>query len=176
MPTRSKVAKLLRGRAVVALFAVSAFLLSEQHARADGCAAGGASGIYDLAGIVAVAISVPFLVADVVYGGEHRWVPPGWAIPQIVIGGGVNAFIVVQGMSNDARVCGYHSTVTIGAAVLSVGLITHGLISLFLYEPMPATKASGWIGLKSHSAYLQWAPDIVVTRDRAAFVAFRGAF
>jgi hypothetical protein len=162
--------------AVVALLAIAVFRLSEQHARAESCAAGGAAGFYALAGLVGGAVAVPFLVADVVYGAQQRWVPPGWAIPQIVIGGGVNAFVAYQGMSEEARMCGYSPVVTIGAAALSVGLITHGVISLFLYESAPATKVSAGIGQKSRSAYVQWVPDLVITPDRTALVAFSAAF
>jgi hypothetical protein len=188
--------------AVVALLAIAVVLFSEERALADGDPTVQIIYYWVIGGSAAGAASVPFLVADVVYTAEHRWLPPGWAIPQIVIGGGVNAAVAVWGIESysgkdcvgggptSARsavpgaapplsppnACGNILPVVIGTTVLSVGFIAHGVASLVLYEPAPARKASGGIGLKSDGAYLRWVPDIAVTRDGKTFVAFSGVF
>jgi hypothetical protein len=188
--------------AAVALLVVAVFVISEQDARAEGGNQFTIPFYWIIGGSAAGAASVPFLVADVAYTVQRRWLPPGWAIPQIVIGGGVNAAVAVWGIaiySGKDCVEGYTSAfaapgapppappsqpnacngilpLTIGTAILSVGFIAHGFASLVLYEPPPSTKASGKIGLKSPSAYLRWVPDIVVTRDRNAFVALSAVF
>jgi len=165
---------------VVALLAIAVLLFSEQRALAGEEAELGREFYLIIGGSAAGAASVPFLVADVAYTVQHRWLPPGWAIPQIAIGGGVNAAVAILGMSMYSQdtclgtsagsssagaplaprpnVCGELLPVAIGAAVLSVGFIAHGVASLVLYEPAPATKASGRVGLKPHSAYLRWVP------------------
>jgi len=189
--------------AAVALLVVAVFLCSEQEARADGGNQFTIPFYWIIGGSAAGAATIPFLVADVAYTVQGRWLPPGWAIPQIVIGGGVNAAVAIWGAaiySGQECVGGYTSAglaapgapppapqsqpnactgilpLPIGTAILSVGFIAHGVASLVLYEPPPATKASRGTGLKSPSAYLRWVPDIVVTRDGNTFVAFSGVF
>jgi hypothetical protein len=167
-----------RGKRLKQTLALAVFLFSEQRAQAEDIFGGA---FYSVGGGGAAgAASLPFLVADVAYTVQGRWLPPGWAIPQVVIGGGVNAAVAVWGiMYSQTRCpqnCGEVLPVTIGTAILSVGFIAHGVASLVLYKPVPAEKTSDRIGLESHSAYSRWMPDVVITRDHSMFVTLRGVF
>jgi hypothetical protein len=127
-----------------------------------------------LAGGAAGLVSAPFLVADVVYAVDGRWLPPGWAVPQIVLGRGRE------------RLRGGRRDVEGGAHVrLRISLVrgdrndrlgrradSARCGELVLYEPAPAKKAADG----PRDAYLRWVPDIVVTKDRSAIVALSGVF
>ena len=67
------------------MLVIAVVLFSEQRARAEDIF-GGARYSLGGGGVAGVA-SLPFLVADVAYTVQGRWLPPGWAIPEIVIGG-----------------------------------------------------------------------------------------
>ena len=191
MAKRSDAAKRLRRSVVVALLAIVVSLFSEQRARAE--TSTDQMAFFILGGTAAGLTSAPFLVADVVYTVQLRWLPPAWAGTQIGLGGAVNAGVAAWGIGmylspncanscvngpgvDCVRGCGELLPLTIAAAVVSVGFIAHGVASLVLYEPPKATKVSGGIGLPSHGVSLRWAPDIVVTRDGNTLVAFRGVF
>jgi len=167
-----------RGKRLEQMLVIAVVLFSERRAQAEDIFGG--AGYSVGGGGIAGAASLPFLVADVAYTVQGRWLPPGWAIPQIVIGGGVNAAVAVWGiMYSQTRCphdCGEVLPVTIGTTVLSVGFIAHGVASLVLYKPVPAEKASDRIRLESHSAYSRWMPDVVITRDRSTVVTLRGVF
>jgi hypothetical protein len=168
---------------VVILLASAVVSFSEQRAAAED---GGAitNGVYTfIGGTVAGTASLPFLFADLAYAVQGEWLPPGWAVTQIVIGGGIDAIVAGWGMSVYAHQCGRTISgcggvlaLTIATTVLSAGFIAHGAVSLNLYTPEQTTKASGGTGLGSRSAYIRWLPDIVVTRDHKTYVVFSGAF
>lgn len=188
--------------AVIVLLAVGAVLVSEQRAWAESITPEWPYVL--IGGPSTVGASVPFLVADVAYAADHRWLPRGWAITQIAIGGGVNAVVAGWGFSIYAmdecieyssqscfsaeecanlppprevgNRCGASLGLAIAATVFSVGFIAHGVASLVLYEPLETIETPGGTASKSQSAALRLTPDLMVARDGTTLVALRGAF
>lgn len=156
--------------AMAALLAIAVLLCSQERARAEDLWGEHYPGIGG--GIVAAA-SVTFLVADVAYTAQGRWLSPQWAKGQIIIGGGVDAAVALWGLSapSSRRV-----PVIVAASVLSLGFIAHGVASLVLYEPPHATETPRGFGRKTQTASVRLVPDFVVARDGTTLIALRGAF
>lgn len=88
---------------------------------------------------VGAATFLLFSCTDAVYAMGDEWVPPEFAWPQLVFGGGLNATagaLMIAGMDNPGTGDDAGPVFWLGIATLSMGawLILHSVLSLGLWE------------------------------------------
>ncbi len=79
-----------------------------------------------------------FITADIAYGVQGRWLPPGWAITQIVLGAMFNAGVASVHIKMQHQFHEHNDSI-VGLSVFHIAFATwflaHSVLSLILYEP-----------------------------------------
>jgi hypothetical protein len=95
-----------------------------------------------------VVSTLVFVVADAAYGAQREWLPPGWAAGQLLLG-------ALPNLGMGAAWASLNDTSAVLHYVFATWFLTHGILSLVLYEPTdddeglerPWPNASVYIGM-----------------------------
>lgn len=160
-------------RALTAVTALGLALLCASPARASSDDRNASMILFPMSVIVAGASTLTFGTVDIVYGAQGRWLPRGWAVSQMAVGGVSNAVMAgitlsIMDKSDETSAVGVAMATT--GLVMSAWFITHGIVSLVKHRDPMAAEHAALCG--EHALWVSAGP----TRDGGGVAVVGGRF